>query len=79
MTALLVLAIVHLVVPVAFIAWQWCGDVSSRAQWLVRTATEPHLHIHAQRNGIPDRFLDGEPVPMRIGGKFLARNDRVSR
>lgn len=41
--------------------------------------TEPHLHMHAQRHGSPDRFLDGEPVPMRIDGKFLARNDRLSR
>lgn len=41
--------------------------------------TEPHLHMHAQRDGSADQFLDGEPVPMRIDGKFLARNDLVSR
>ena len=40
--------------------------------------TEPHLRLHAQRNGSADYFLDGEPVPMRIDGKFLVRTDRVS-
>ncbi|MBV7267323.1 M23 family metallopeptidase [Erythrobacter ani] len=33
---------------------------------------EPHLHIHAQRT-----FAEGkmEPVPMRFGGRYLARGD----
>jgi hypothetical protein len=38
MTAMLVLAAVHLLVPAAFIAWQWRGAVSSRVQWLTRSA-----------------------------------------
>lgn len=41
--------------------------------------TEPHLHLHAQRPGSADRFLDGEPLPMRIDGRFFARNDRVRK
>jgi Peptidase family M23 len=37
-------------------------------------ATEPHLHIHARRNGNSASGLDGEPVPMSFGGRFLVRN-----
>jgi hypothetical protein len=39
---------------------------------------EPHLHIHAQRPGTPDAPLSGEPLQIRIGGRFLVRNDRFS-
>jgi hypothetical protein len=39
---------------------------------------EPHLHIHAQRPGSTIAPLSGEPVPMRLGGRYLVRNDRVS-
>ena len=39
---------------------------------------EPHLHIHAQRpaasGGQP---LSGDPLPIRLDGKYLVRNDRV--
>jgi murein DD-endopeptidase MepM/ murein hydrolase activator NlpD len=31
--------------------------------------TEPHLHIHAE--------LNGEGVPLRFSGRFLARNSVV--
>jgi hypothetical protein len=41
-------------------------------------SNEPHLHIHAQR---PARSasepLSGDPLPMRFGGNYLVRNDRV--
>jgi Peptidase family M23 len=37
-------------------------------------STEPHLHLHAKRGGQPDSMLDGEGIPMTIGGRFLARN-----
>jgi hypothetical protein len=38
---------------------------------------EPHLHIHAQRPGSTIAPLSGEPVPIRLGGRYLVRNDRV--
>lgn len=41
-------------------------------------STEPHLHIHAQRpapDGAPP--ISGEPLPLRIGGRFLVRGDRL--
>jgi murein DD-endopeptidase MepM/ murein hydrolase activator NlpD len=38
---------------------------------------EPHLHIHAQLPGTATAPLSGEPVPVRLGGRYLVRNDRV--
>ncbi len=38
---------------------------------------EPHLHVHAQRPGSTTAPLSGEPVPIRLGGRYLVRNDRV--
>jgi hypothetical protein len=38
---------------------------------------EPHLHVHAQRHGSTIAPLSGEPVPIRLGGRYLVRNDRV--
>jgi hypothetical protein len=35
------------------------------------------LHVHAQRPGSPIAPLSGEPVPIRLGGRYLVRNDRV--
>jgi hypothetical protein len=40
-------------------------------------SSEPHLHIHAQRPGSALGALDGEPLPIRFGGRYLVRNDRV--
>lgn len=40
---------------------------------------EPHLHIHAQRPAAPGRApLSGDPLPIRLSGKYLVRNDRVT-
>lgn len=42
------------------------------------TSTEPHLHIHAQRpapEGAPP--ISGEPLGLRIDGRFLVRGDRL--
>lgn len=39
---------------------------------------EPHLHIHAQRPGTLNAPLSGEPVQIRMGGRFLVRNDRFT-
>ena len=38
---------------------------------------EPHLHVHAQRPGSTIAPLSGEPVPIRLGGRYLVSNDRV--
>jgi hypothetical protein len=39
---------------------------------------EPHLHIHAQRAGTADAPLSGAPLPIRVDGRFLVRNDRLA-
>lgn len=42
-------------------------------------STEPHLHIHAQRpapDGAPP--ISGEPLALRIEGRFLVRGDRLT-
>ncbi len=38
---------------------------------------EPHLHIHAQRPGTDAAPLGGEPLPIGLDGRVLARNDRI--
>ena len=40
--------------------------------------SEPHLHIHAQQSGTVTEPLSGNPLPMRSGGRFLVRNDRIT-
>jgi hypothetical protein len=41
-------------------------------------STEPHLHIHAQRPGrIWDPFI-GDPLPIRLDGRYPVRNDRFT-
>lgn len=37
---------------------------------------EPHLHIHAQRPSSAAEPIAGAPLPIRIGGRALVRNDR---
>ena len=39
---------------------------------------EPHLHVHAQRPGSTSAPLSGDPVPVRFGGRYLVRNDRIA-
>jgi hypothetical protein len=39
--------------------------------------TEPHLHVHAERGPYPGRFSGRPGLPIRFGGRFLVRNDRV--
>jgi hypothetical protein len=36
----------------------------------------PHLHIHAQRPGTAAAPFSGQPVPMRLAGRYLVRGDR---
>lgn len=38
---------------------------------------EPHLHIHAQTPGTGECPYSGMPLPMKIDGRFLVRNDRL--
>ena len=40
-------------------------------------SNEPHLHIHAQRPGPAGAPMAGDPLPARLGGRFLVRGDRV--
>lgn len=41
-------------------------------------STEPHLHIHAQRPAPDDATpISGEPLALRIDGRFLVRGDRL--
>jgi hypothetical protein len=42
-------------------------------------SNEPHLHIHAQRPAPGVAWLGGDPLPIRLERRFLARNDRVTR
>jgi len=39
---------------------------------------EPHLHIHAQRPGTDAEPMSGEPLAIRIDGRYLVRNARVT-
>lgn len=39
--------------------------------------SEPHLHIHAQRPAAEgEEPLSGDPLPIRLDGKYLVRNER---
>jgi peptidase M23-like protein len=42
-------------------------------------SSEPHLHVHAQRPAVDDAFLSGDPLPIRLNGRFLVRNDRIEQ
>lgn len=39
---------------------------------------EPHLHVHAQRPGRIWDLFNGDPLPIRVDGRYLVRNDRVT-
>lgn len=39
-------------------------------------SNEPHFHIHAQRPGMSNTPFSGDPLPLRLDGRFLVRNDR---
>jgi hypothetical protein len=38
---------------------------------------EPHLHLHAQQPGNAENFLDATPLPLKIDGRAVVRNDRL--
>ncbi len=39
--------------------------------------SEPHLHVHAQQPGTADAPFSGAPIPIRINGRYLVRNNRL--
>lgn len=39
-------------------------------------SSEPHLHINAQEPGTAEAPFSGAPIPIRINGLYLVRNDR---
>ena len=41
-------------------------------------SSEPHLHLHAQSPGRSDALIAGEPIPLRVDGRYLVRNDILS-
>ncbi len=53
-------------------AGQQIGEVGNSGE-----TGEPHLHIHAQLPGTSERPFSGVPVPIRLQGRFLVRNDIV--
>jgi murein DD-endopeptidase MepM/ murein hydrolase activator NlpD len=59
------------------------GDVMAVGDTVARVGNsgntdEPHLHIHAQLPGTAGEPFNGDPVPIRFDGRYLARNDRFS-
>ncbi|MBE9075706.1 M23 family metallopeptidase [Romeria aff. gracilis LEGE 07310] len=42
------------------------------------STSEPHLHIHAQRPGSAAAPLDGDPLPILFGDRYLVRNARMT-
>ena len=41
-------------------------------------SSEPHLHLHAQRPSGRTAPIAGEPLALRIEGRYLRRNDRIA-
>jgi hypothetical protein len=39
--------------------------------------SEPHLHINAQQPGTAEAPFSGAPIPIRINGRYLVRNERL--
>ena len=59
------------------------GDSVSTATLLGKVGntgntSEPHLHLHAERDGAPGKILDGIAVPITIDGRFLVRGSIIS-
>lgn len=40
-------------------------------------SSEPHLHLHAERDGQPGEILDGKAVAVTIDGRFLVRGSVI--
>jgi len=52
------------------------GDAIARVGNSGNTS-EPHLHVHSQEPGTEDAPFSGTPIPIRINGQYLVRNDRL--
>jgi len=52
------------------------GEVVGRVGNTGNTS-EPHLHVHAQRPGTVEEPFAGGPLPIRLDGRYLVRNDRI--
>jgi hypothetical protein len=73
-----------------FLAHLKCGSILVKVGEQVQTgqslarvgnsgnATEPHLHVHAEAGGYTGRMMANPGVPLRLGGRFLVRNDRIT-
>jgi hypothetical protein len=48
------------------------GDVGNSGN-----SSEPHLHVHAQRESASSMALAGKPLALRIDGRFPVRNARI--
>lgn len=58
------------------------GDSVETGQFLGQVGnsgntTQPHLHIHAERDGDSTKILDGSGLPLTFDGRFLVRNSLV--
>ncbi|WP_295444449.1 M23 family metallopeptidase [uncultured Thiodictyon sp.] len=58
------------------------GDTVAAGVWLGSVGNsgntgEPHLHVHAQRPGPVGAPLGGDPLPIRLNGRFPVRGDRI--
>ena len=51
---------------------EWLGIVGNSGN-----TGEPHLHIHAQRQGSAEAPLGGDPRPIQFYGRFPVRGDRI--
>lgn len=57
---------------VAVATGDWLGCVGNSGN-----TGEPHLHVHAQRPGPVGAPLGGDPLPIRLDGRFPVRGDRI--
>jgi hypothetical protein len=80
--------VLQLVVPLALLLWLTLRRHPIQAAWVLAGAllgrvgnagntSEPRLHIHAQRPSTDAMPVGGAPLPVRIGGRHLARDDRI--
>ena len=51
----------------------WLGSVGNSGN-----TGEPHLHVHAQRQGLVGAPLSGDPLPIPFDGRYPVRGDRIA-
>ena len=57
---------------VKVVADDWLASVGNSGN-----TGEPHLHVHAQRPGLTEAPLGGDPRPIQFNGRFPVRGDRI--